>query len=63
VSDNRFKRTRTQDNNHSQSKIRPQEDCALDLNFRPEFVREIEEKLEKGKFVKIKDFAEEYGLK
>ncbi|MCL2173261.1 MAG: DUF2683 family protein [Nitrososphaerota archaeon] len=35
----------------------------LEPQLRPEFVAEIEETLKSGKFVKVKDFEEEYGLK
>jgi hypothetical protein len=27
------------------------------------FIKEIQEALEKGRFIRVKDFAEEYGLK
>ncbi len=43
--------------------IKRYEECELEPQFRPEFVKEIEETLKKGKFVKVKDFAQEYGLK
>lgn len=43
--------------------IKRYEECELEPELRPEFVKEIEETLKKGKFVKVKDFAEEYGLK
>jgi hypothetical protein len=33
------------------------------IGFRPEFVEDIEDTLKKGKFVKLKDFAQEFGLK
>jgi hypothetical protein len=39
------------------------EECELEPQLRPEFVKEIEETRKKGKFFKVKDFAEEYGLK
>lgn len=35
----------------------------LEPELRPEFVREIEKTAKKVKFIKVKDFAEEYGLK
>ncbi len=35
----------------------------LEPQLRPEFVKEIEDTVKRGKFVKVKDFAEEYGLK
>jgi hypothetical protein len=43
--------------------IKRYEECELEPQLRPEFVKEIEKTVESGKFVKIKDFAEEYGLK
>ncbi len=43
--------------------IKRYEECELEPQFRPEFVKEIEETLKKGKFVKVKDFAQQYGLK
>jgi hypothetical protein len=43
--------------------IKRYEECELEPQLRPEFVEEIEKTLKKGKFVKVKDFAEEYGLK
>jgi hypothetical protein len=43
--------------------IKRYEECELEPQLRPEFVREVEETIKKGKFVKVKDFAEEYGLK
>jgi hypothetical protein len=43
--------------------IKRYEECELEPQLRPEFVEEIEEARKKGKFVKVKDFAEEYGLK
>ncbi len=36
------------------------EECALEPQFRPEFVKEIQQTREHGKFVKVKDFAEEF---
>jgi hypothetical protein len=39
------------------------EECELEPELRPEFVKEIEETRKNGKFLKIKDFAQEYGLK
>lgn len=39
------------------------EECELEPQLRPEFVAEIEEARKRGKFVKVKDFAEEFGLK
>jgi Protein of unknown function (DUF2683) len=43
--------------------IRRYEECELEPQLRPEFVKAIEQTLKKVKFVKVKDFAEEYGLK
>ncbi len=31
--------------------------------LRPEFAKEVQETLEKGKFIEVKDFEKEYGLK
>jgi hypothetical protein len=31
--------------------------------LRPEFVKEIQEARDKGKFIKAKDFAEEFNVK
>lgn len=39
------------------------EECELEPELRPEFVKEIEEIRKHGKFVKVKDFAQEYNLK
>jgi hypothetical protein len=39
------------------------EECELQPQLRPQFVKEIEETLKNGKFVKVKNFAQEYGLK
>ena len=43
--------------------IKRYEECELEPELRPEFIKEIEETRKKGKFVKVKDFAEEFGLK
>jgi len=43
--------------------IKHYEECALEPQLRPEFVKEIRETAKKGKFVKVKDFAEASGLK
>jgi hypothetical protein len=43
--------------------IKRYEESELEPQLRPEFVKEIDETLKNGKFVKVKDFAEEYGLK
>jgi hypothetical protein len=43
--------------------IKRYEECELEPQLRPEFVKEIEDTIKKGKFVKGKDFAEEFGLK
>ena len=39
------------------------EECELEPQLRPEFVDEIEKTRKKGKFVKVKDFAEEFDVK
>ena len=33
------------------------------MELRPEIIKEIEQASKHGKFRKVKDFAEEYGLK
>jgi len=43
--------------------IKRYEECELEPHLRPEFVKDIEDTLKKGKFVKVKDFAQEFGLK
>jgi hypothetical protein len=43
--------------------IKRYEECELEPQLRPEFVKDIEDTLKKGKFVKVKNFAEEFGLK
>jgi len=43
--------------------IKRYEECELEPQLRPEFVKEIQETVKNGKFVKVKDFEEEYGLK
>ena len=43
--------------------IKRYEECELEPQLRPEFVEAIEDTLKKGKFVKVKDFAEEFELK
>jgi hypothetical protein len=43
--------------------IKHYEECKLEPQLRPEFVKDIEDTLKKGKFVKVKDFTQEYGLK
>ena len=39
------------------------EECELEPELRPEFIKELEKTRKNGKFVKVKDFAKEYGLK
>jgi len=39
------------------------EEYELEPQLRPEFVAEIEEARKHGKFVKVKDFAEEFDVK
>ena len=43
--------------------IKSYEECELEPELRPEFVEETEETRKHGKFIKVKDFAQEYGLK
>jgi hypothetical protein len=43
--------------------IKRYEECELEPQLRPEFIKEIEDTIKKGKFTKVKDFAQEYGLK
>ncbi|MGD6933786.1 MAG: DUF2683 family protein [Candidatus Bathyarchaeia archaeon] len=43
--------------------IKRYEECELEPQLKPEFSKEIENIVKNGKFVKVKDFAEEYGLK
>jgi len=43
--------------------IKRYEESELEPQLRPEFVAEIEETIKRGKFVKVKNFEEEYGLK
>jgi len=35
-------------------------ECALEPQLRPEFVKEIQQTQQHGKFVKVKDFADEF---
>ncbi len=39
------------------------EECELEPQLRPEFVKEIQEAREHGKFVKVKNLAEEFKTK
>ena len=39
------------------------EECELEPQLKPEFIEEIEESRKNGKFVKVKDFAKEFGVK
>jgi len=43
--------------------IKRYEESELEPQLRPEFIKEIEETVKNGKFVKVKDFGEEFGLK
>ena len=43
--------------------IKRYEECELEPQLRPKLIKEIEETMKRGKFVKVKDFAQEYGLK
>ena len=40
--------------------LRRYEECELEPQLRPEFIKEIQEAKEHGKFVKVKDFSEEF---
>jgi hypothetical protein len=39
------------------------EECELEPQLRPEFVKEIEDARKHGKFVKVKDFGQEFDVK
>lgn len=39
------------------------EECELEPEFRPEFVKEMEEARSHGKFLKVKDFSKEFTTK
>lgn len=43
--------------------IKSYEEQQLEPELRPEFIKEIEETRKRGKFVKVKNFAEEFDLK
>ena len=43
--------------------IKRYEECELEPELRPEFISEIEETRKHGKFIKVKDFAEEFDVK
>jgi len=43
--------------------VRRFEECELEPQLRPEFVKDLEKVRKKGKFVKVKNFAKEFGLK
>jgi hypothetical protein len=43
--------------------IKRYEESELEPQLRPEFISEVEKTIKKGKFVKVKDFEQEYGLK
>ena len=43
--------------------IKRYEECELEPELRPTFIKEIEETRKHGKFIKVKDFAEEFDLK
>ncbi len=36
------------------------EECELEPQLRPEFIKEIEETRKKGKFIEVKDFTKEF---
>jgi len=39
------------------------EECELEPQFRPEFINETNDARKQGKFIKVKDFAEEFNVK
>ncbi len=43
--------------------IKRYEECELEPELRPEFVKEIEDTRKHGKFIKVKDFAQEFEVK
>jgi hypothetical protein len=43
--------------------IKRYEESELEPELRPEFVKETKETRKHGKFIKVKDFAEEFNLK
>jgi hypothetical protein len=43
--------------------IQRYEECALEPELRPNFIKEVQEAQKNGKFIKTKDFAEEFELK
>jgi hypothetical protein len=43
--------------------IKRYEECELEPELRPEFVKEIDETRKHGKFIKVTDFAEEFDVK
>jgi hypothetical protein len=51
------------DKSQALSKIKRYEESELEPELRPEFVKEIEETRKRGKFIKVKDFAEEFDVK
>jgi hypothetical protein len=51
------------DKSQASSIIKRYEECEVEPELRPEFVKEIDETHKHGKFVKVKDFAEEFDVK
>lgn len=49
------------DKNQASGKIKRYEEGELEPELKPEFVKEIEDTLKHGKFIKVKDFAEEFN--
>ena len=39
------------------------EECELEPEFKPEFLEKLQKTMKRGKTVKIKDLAKEFGLK
>jgi hypothetical protein len=43
--------------------LKSYEECELEPQLRPEFIKEIDETRKHSKFVKVKDFTEEFDVK
>jgi hypothetical protein len=50
------------DKSQALRKIKHYGKCEVEPELRPEFVEEIEETRKRGKFIKVKDFAEEFDI-
>jgi len=51
------------DKSQALRKIKHYGECEVEPELKPEFIKEIEETRKHGKFIKVKDFAEEFDLK